>query len=340
MDTARPDPSPVSSPAGPLVLDLSGTGTAPLKLVGGKALNLGKLLAAGLPVPRGFCLTTVAYELAEPPGLAALAAELDAPRPGAGTAAYGAARGTGTPGTAAPVTAAGRARALIEDAPIPPAVDAAVRTAYADMGGTLAVAVRSSATAEDLPFASFAGQQDGAAGRPSGATGRWRTGPPTGSATATWDSPSSSRPWSTPPRPECCSPPTLSPEPGPRRSSMRARARGRPWSRERSTRTSSCWTRPPARSGFERREGRSPAAARSWTSPGCRNSRRWETASSDSSGRPRISNGRSTPPAGSGSPSHARSPHCIHCPSPRPKTSPPAPPRPPGCTCAAPCSRG
>ena len=60
------------------MLDLGGTGTAPLQLVGGKALNLGKLLAAGLPVPHGFCLTTVAYELAEPPGLAALAAELDA----------------------------------------------------------------------------------------------------------------------------------------------------------------------------------------------------------------------------------------------------------------------
>lgn len=165
MDTARAATPAGSSPAEPLVLDLSGTGTAPLHLVGGKALNLGKLLAAGLPVPRGFCLTTVAYDLAEPPGLAALAAELDAPQSGAGTAASEAARGSGTPGagtpgTAAPVTVAGRARALIEEAPIPPAVDAAVRTAYADMGGTLAVAVRSSATAEDLPFASFAGQQD------------------------------------------------------------------------------------------------------------------------------------------------------------------------------------
>lgn len=150
MDTARPDPSTSSSPAGPLVLDLGGTGTAPLKLVGGKALNLGKLLAAGLPVPRGFCLTTAAYEMAEPPGLAALIAELDVPRTAAGPAAS----------EAAPVTVAGRARALIEEAPIPPAVDAAVRSAYADLGGTLPVAVRSSATAEDLPFASFAGQQD------------------------------------------------------------------------------------------------------------------------------------------------------------------------------------
>ena len=59
------------------MLDLRGAGAAPLRLVGGKALNLGKLVAAGLPVPRGFCLTTVAYELAAPPGLGALAAELD-----------------------------------------------------------------------------------------------------------------------------------------------------------------------------------------------------------------------------------------------------------------------
>ena len=130
------------------MLDLNGTGTAPLHLVGGKALNLGKLLAAGLPVPRGFCLTTVAYELAEPPGLAALAAALDEPASGA------------APGTVTPGMVPGRARALIAETPIPPEVDAAVRAAYAEMGGALPVAVRSSATAEDLPFASFAGQQD------------------------------------------------------------------------------------------------------------------------------------------------------------------------------------
>ena len=53
MDSSRPDPMAGSSAGGPLVLDLGGTGTVPLHLVGGKALNLGKLLAAGLPVPRG-----------------------------------------------------------------------------------------------------------------------------------------------------------------------------------------------------------------------------------------------------------------------------------------------
>ena len=43
-----------------LVVDLGELGSAPLPLVGGKALNLGKLTAAGFPVPRGFCLTTAA----------------------------------------------------------------------------------------------------------------------------------------------------------------------------------------------------------------------------------------------------------------------------------------
>ncbi|WP_160668196.1 PEP/pyruvate-binding domain-containing protein [Pseudarthrobacter sp. ATCC 49987] len=158
MDSAPDEPS--AQTVDPLVLDLGGTGTVPLRLVGGKALNLGKLVAAGLPVPRGFCLTTVAYELAAPPGLGALAAELDAISSATGLPAAGADSAEAGVDPAALGTVAGRTRALIGETPIPPAVDAAVRSAYAGMGGTLPVAVRSSATAEDLPFASFAGQQD------------------------------------------------------------------------------------------------------------------------------------------------------------------------------------
>lgn len=158
MDSALDQPS--AQTVEPLVLDLGGTGTVPLQLVGGKALNLGKLVAAGLPVPRGFCLTTVAYALAAPPGLGALAAELDAVGFGAGLHAAGADVTEAGVDAAALGTVAGRTRALIGETPIPPAVDAAIRAAYAGMGGTLPVAVRSSATAEDLPFASFAGQQD------------------------------------------------------------------------------------------------------------------------------------------------------------------------------------
>ena len=59
-----------------------------------------------LPVPRGFCLTTAAYELAPPPGLCPLAVGLDAA--GAGAAAP-------APGTLG--TVAGQARRLIEEAP-------------------------------------------------------------------------------------------------------------------------------------------------------------------------------------------------------------------------------
>ena len=64
------------------------------------------------------------------------------------------------------LTAAGREiRQWVTDAPLQPALDAGIREAYAKLcgengGGDIAVAVRSSATAEDLPDASFAGQQE------------------------------------------------------------------------------------------------------------------------------------------------------------------------------------
>jgi len=64
------------------------------------------------------------------------------------------------------LTAAGQdIRQWVIDAPLQPALDTDIRTAYAQLcadngGGEVAVAVRSSATAEDLPDASFAGQQE------------------------------------------------------------------------------------------------------------------------------------------------------------------------------------
>jgi rifampicin phosphotransferase len=139
--------APDDSGDAPLVIDLNQAGLAPLRLVGGKALNLGRLLAAGFPVPAGFCLTTEAYGRAVPAELADLASQLDA-------AAQAPMQGE----------RAQRARALIGSSPVPPEVEAALRAAYAGLGAgpgeEPAVAVRSSATAEDLPFASFAGQQD------------------------------------------------------------------------------------------------------------------------------------------------------------------------------------
>ncbi|WP_350003852.1 PEP/pyruvate-binding domain-containing protein [Pseudarthrobacter sp. WHRI 8279] len=138
-----------------LVADLSRLGSASLATVGGKALNLGRLVAADFPVPPGFCLTTAAYRIAAPAGLDAIAARLD----GAGSAgAETSDGGSGLPDDHRDGLAR-QAREAVLAAPVPPDVEAAIREAYAAMGGG-PVAVRSSATAEDLPFASFAGQQD------------------------------------------------------------------------------------------------------------------------------------------------------------------------------------
>ncbi len=136
-----------------LVLDLNRLDAGMLELVGGKAANLGELLSAGLPVPEGFCLTTAAYPRAVGvpdsllPGLAEVYATLrDAA--GAVEESLDLARLAGT------------ARAAILATPLPAEVSQAVEQAYTALGSDVPVAVRSSATAEDLPFASFAGQQD------------------------------------------------------------------------------------------------------------------------------------------------------------------------------------
>ena len=137
-----------------LVVELHHLGFQPLARVGGKALNLGRIAAAGLPVPAGFCLTTSAYRSAVPAEVQVLAARIECLDPGDAEQLGRLAR---------------EAREFVNAAPVPPEVESAVRTAYAAMGaagrekgrnGEPAVAVRSSATAEDLPFASFAGQQD------------------------------------------------------------------------------------------------------------------------------------------------------------------------------------
>jgi len=116
-----------------------------LALVGGKGANLGELTGAGLPVPPGFCITTVAYELmASEAGLVAI---LDAHSAG----------GSGDSGHLAEA-----ARNCLLGASLPASVSEAITEAYHVLGAgePIPVAVRSSATAEDLPFASFAGQQE------------------------------------------------------------------------------------------------------------------------------------------------------------------------------------
>ena len=117
-----------------------------LETVGGKGASLSNLVAAGLPVQPGFHITTAAYRhFVEANGLQQPMVE-----------AAGAAR-PDDPASMERVSAT--IRQILEGASIPEEVTAAVRRAYANLDGEQTpVAVRSSATAEDLPKASFAGQ--------------------------------------------------------------------------------------------------------------------------------------------------------------------------------------
>jgi rifampicin phosphotransferase len=135
---------------GSLILGLEAVTAAMVPVVGGKAANLGELLAAGLPVPGGFCLTTAAYRQAT-------AGQARAARLGA---VHDALQNTGDDDLPALAALAGQARDAIRAARVPPDITAAIEAAYAALGTDVPVAVRSSATAEDLPSASFAGQQD------------------------------------------------------------------------------------------------------------------------------------------------------------------------------------
>ena len=135
-----------------LVVELGRVDAGMLSQVGGKAANLGELLSAGLPVPDGFCVTTAGYRQ--------VTGAPNAPLPALAGVYAALAAGGGGLGPDQLEELAATARAAILAAPVPAAVSAAVERAYAAMGPDVPVAVRSSATAEDLPFASFAGQQD------------------------------------------------------------------------------------------------------------------------------------------------------------------------------------
>ena len=131
-----------------LVLPLGTLDRTLLPVVGGKATNLGELIQAGFPVPAGFCVTTAAYALfSERAGLEPILEEL-------------AAQVRTHPTHQRELAAA--ARAALLQAPLPSEVVQAVTSAYLTLfqGVPVPVAVRSSATAEDLPSASFAGQQE------------------------------------------------------------------------------------------------------------------------------------------------------------------------------------
>ncbi|WP_214369897.1 PEP/pyruvate-binding domain-containing protein [Pseudonocardia sp. H11422] len=118
--------------------------------VGGKCASLGEMTGAGLPVPPGFAITTDAHRAA----CAGVETRLRALLAG------------GDPHDASgPAAASAEARALVEECGVPGGVRAQVAAAYAELGRRcgatdVPVAVRSSATCEDSPDASFAGEHD------------------------------------------------------------------------------------------------------------------------------------------------------------------------------------
>lgn len=129
----------------PFILWFSEIGKGDIAKVGGKGANLGELTKAGIPVPNGFCVTAQAYYyFLEKTGLekeiTAMLSNLD-PEDNK---------------KLNKVSKEIKKRIVLSKMPADLAKE--VEESYIKLGG-LAVAVRSSATAEDLPDASFAGQQ-------------------------------------------------------------------------------------------------------------------------------------------------------------------------------------
>jgi pyruvate,water dikinase len=113
--------------------------------VGGKGANLGEMTNANIPVPPGFIVTASAYfDFLEKSKIAERIRSLLEPLDPADSKQL--------------QQVATEIKQTILDAAMPPETAREIKQAYAKMGGGL-VAVRSSATAEDLPEASFAGQQ-------------------------------------------------------------------------------------------------------------------------------------------------------------------------------------
>ncbi|NIW24977.1 MAG: phosphoenolpyruvate synthase, partial [Gammaproteobacteria bacterium] len=135
------------------VIGLADCGMNDVEHVGGKNASLGEMISKlnglGVQVPGGFATTAAAYRVfLDEAGLDeqihAILDDLD------------------VDDVSALTKAGAEIRRMILDAPFPPALRDAVAAAWQDLtqGNDIEVAVRSSATAEDLPDASFAGQQE------------------------------------------------------------------------------------------------------------------------------------------------------------------------------------
>lgn len=133
------------------VVGLESLGMTDVERVGGKNASLGEMISElsglGVSVPGGFATTAQAYrDFLAHEGLADRIREELA--------------GLDTEDVDALAETGRRIREWVAAAPLPERLENEIRSAYAAMGDEVSVAVRSSATAEDLPEASFAGQQE------------------------------------------------------------------------------------------------------------------------------------------------------------------------------------
>ena len=137
-----------------LVLWFENIRNTDVPIVGGKNASLGEMISAKMPVPPGFAVTAYAYEhFIKKTGIAKKIYEIIS------------ATVTDKDNPKQYDVASKKIRALIEKTDMPKEIQSAVKSAYKKLNLRLKlndtfVAVRSSATAEDLPDASFAGQQE------------------------------------------------------------------------------------------------------------------------------------------------------------------------------------
>lgn len=139
------------------VIELDQLGKDDIAIAGGKGANLGEMIKVGIPVPKGFVVTTASFDkFLEENNLE--------PR------IRGVIDGTPVDDTTKLFEASRMIKEIILSSKMPPEVEAGIIKAYETLASdknkstsnskeNFAVAVRSSATAEDLPTASFAGQQ-------------------------------------------------------------------------------------------------------------------------------------------------------------------------------------
>jgi rifampicin phosphotransferase len=130
-----------------ITLHFSAIRASDIHEAGGKGANLGEMTQAGFPVPPGFCITTTAFRQFMQTG-------------GQAEEIYHRLEMLAPDDVESVRRVGQQIRTQLTDVPMPEEVERAIVTAWEELGTDTAYAVRSSATAEDLPDASFAGQQD------------------------------------------------------------------------------------------------------------------------------------------------------------------------------------